>query len=200
MTWGRYGCMFKPSWPDTWAASKSIDTWNLLHELWNSQVILMCRKVGQLLVWWWRDQERPLREMISNNNLTVEAPFITEKAFQGEGAVPPKAGMGDTLSWRKNLVFMEHRIHSERWYYCGRRSSGHVGPRMACRGFYPVGNETPLKNFMKGIDTWSSLCLRKATHRMYWQDLRLGTEICWQPVSRLLKQPNRKKLWLKCSR
>lgn len=68
----------------------------------------------------------------------------------------------------------------------------HVGPCMACKGFHPVGNEMPLKNFMKGIDTWSSLCLRKTTHRMHWQDLRLATEICWQPVSRLLKESIRK--------
>ena len=69
----------------------------------------------------------------------------------------------------------------------GRQSLVHVGPCMACKGFYPVGNETPLNNFMKGIDTRSSLCLRKATHRMYCQGLRLATEICWQRVSRLLK-------------
>lgn len=50
---------------------------------------------------------------------------------------------------------------------------------MAWEGFYHVGNELPLKNFMKGIDTRSNLCLRKATHRMYWQELRLATEIIW---------------------
>lgn len=77
-----------------------------------------------------------------------------QKVFQEEGATTPKAEMGNRLVCRKiQPLWNLGCIVTDDISVADKVQAGHIGPCMACKGFYPVGNETPLKNFMKGIDT-----------------------------------------------
>ena len=161
--------------------------WVSLPELWNFQVILMCRKslrtIGsdegeirkgslekwsEMTTWVWR-QYLLHTEIISwRGSCATKARWET-----GCSAETPSLSGAQNPQWEMRRVW--------------QANSGPCGASYGMQRVSSCRKWDAIKAFYEGDWHMIKFVFKKATHRMYWQDLRLATEICWQPVSRLLK-------------